>query len=390
MWRYWKTEKTKPIVWAGIFSALGLMFKVSALLVPMAFIVFIFCKERFSAIKNKNYYWFSLAFLLTLVPYFAWAYSAFKNPLAFSVGYGVAGTLPIGWHVLGFLYTLSENVLFALFVIGALLALKFLLYADILIKEKNKCFDPGLFSMIVLAIVAAFFVFWIRNAEDRWVFLWLPFIFILIGNALMFIYNFGKKYSKILSVIVIIGLLAWGGYMQFSHGKTITEAKIDSYLPVKEAALWMKDNSLKSDKIFTFSYPQTAYYSERDVLTSNDMEGVDDAKKFEEFVQREKPKYIELSIFENHPAWLYKWPQEYNDTIMPVQVYFVDETKKQPALIVYELNSEQKADNLLDVLNKQKPTESNTNKTAENNATALNATESTIGMNKTTSMNNTG
>jgi hypothetical protein len=96
-----------------------------------------------------------------------------------------------------------------------------------------------------------------------------------------------------------------------------------------------------------------------------------------------------LSIFENHPAWLYKWPQEYNDTIMPVQVYFVDETKKQPALIVYELNSEQKADNFLDILNEQKQ-ETEMNKTAENNATALNATGSAVGTNKTTSMNISG
>jgi hypothetical protein len=341
MWKYWKSDKIKFAVLAGIFTSFGFLFKLSAVLVPMAFMVFIAVKDRLGGFKNKAYYFYSLAFLAPLAPYLIWSQMTFSTPFAFSVGYGISTQLGFGWYVIKFLYLLSENIIFALFVAGLIISLKFLLYADVLVKDKKKCMDPGLFNVITILVVLAWYIFWIRAAEDRWVFLLLPFIFILAGNAIDFIYNFGKKYSKIISVVVILALLAWGGWMQFTHEKSLIDNKKDSYLPVKEAALWMKDNSGKDDKIFSFSYPQTSYYSGRKVLTSIDMEGVNDSESFDDFLQREKPRYVEISIFETHPEWLYKWA-EGKTNIQVVQVYFADEAQKQPSLIVYEVNYSEK------------------------------------------------
>jgi len=336
MWKYWKTNETKYAVISGICTALGFLFKLSAILVPMAFMVFIFIKERFAAFKNKAYYYYSASFLICLVPYFIWSQIALNTPFSFTTGYGVNTNLGIGWHVINFLYILSQNITFILFVVGAILALKFLLYLDKIVKEKNKCMEfPGLFVVISIIVVLAWYIFWIRAAEDRWVFLWLPFMFILAGNAIVFIYNLIKKYSKILSVIVVVGLLLTAGYMQFKTEKNLIENKKDSYLQVKEAAIWMKENSNADDKIFSISYPQTSYYSEREVLTSMDIEGINDTKSFEEFLQREKPRYIELSVFETHPQWLYDWSRE-SIKLTPVQAFFADNTQKQALLVVYE------------------------------------------------------
>ena len=346
MWKYWKNEKMKFIILAGLFTALGFMFKLSALLVPMSFMAFIAIKDRLYAFKNKDYYIYSISFLAPLIPYFIWAKFYFGTAAAFSQGYGVSTQLGFGWYVLKFLLFKSESnpqglfpsmIIFILFVLGLILALKFLLYADVLVKDRKKCFDPGLFNVVTIVVVAAWYIFWIRAAEDRWVFLWMPFIFIMVGNASMFIYNYGKKYSKIISIILVLGLLAWGSYAQFSHGRDLIESKKESYGPVKEAALWMRERSEQSDKIFSVSYPQTSYYSERDVLTSADIEGISSAEEFNDFIQKEKPKFVELSIFETHEPWMYQWPEGRNDTV-PVQVYFADAEKKQPALIVYEIN----------------------------------------------------
>jgi 4-amino-4-deoxy-L-arabinose transferase-like glycosyltransferase len=353
MWKYWKTEKTSFTVYAGIFAALGLLFKVSGLLVPMIFIIFILCKDRLSALKNKDYYWFSLAFLGTLLPYFIWSYIKFGTPFSFAVGYSSAieAALPFAWHVIQFFYILSENVLFVLFLAGLILSLKFLLYADILVSDKKKCFDAGLFSVIALAVITAFYIFYIRSIEDRWVFLWLPFMFMMTGNALMFIYNFGKKYSKILSVIIVIGLLAWGGYSQLTHANSLIKDKIGSYSQVKSAALWIKDNSAPSDIIFTISYPQTTYYSERECFSYSEAK---DSDEFTKLVMEKKPKYIEISIFENHPEWAYNWAEGRNDTRI-ARVYFADEAKKQASLIIYEFDygriAENKSLNIGNILN---------------------------------------
>jgi 4-amino-4-deoxy-L-arabinose transferase-like glycosyltransferase len=57
MWKYWKglnenNPASKFSILAGIFAALGFYFKVSALLVPAIFLIFILIKDRLSAFKR--------------------------------------------------------------------------------------------------------------------------------------------------------------------------------------------------------------------------------------------------------------------------------------------------------------------------------------------------
>jgi hypothetical protein len=325
-------------VFAGIFAAIGFMFKVSGLLVPMSFIVFILIKDRLSAFFNKDYYIFSLAFLATLTPYFIWAYKQFGTVLAFSAGYSnsIITPIPFAWSVLKFFYLLSENIFFVLFVLGLLLSLKFLLYADILVKDKKKCLDAGLFSVIVLAVASAFYIFYIRGIEDRWVFLWLPFMFMMIGNALTFIYDAGKKYTKIVSVIIILVLLAIGGYLQVAHAAPLVDVKLGSYMPVKQAGLWMKDNSEKGDLIASLSQTQHTYYAERNVSSYGPIKNI---SMFGDFVANNKPRFIVASVFEPFDTpWLYQWIEENKKNVSVVQAYFADETKKQAVLVIYEVS----------------------------------------------------
>jgi len=66
------------------------------------------------------------------------------------------------------------------------------------------------------------------------------------------------------------------------------------------------------------------------VLSSNDIENLSSIEQFDKFLRKEKIKYIEISVFENHPKWLYDWAQEQE---YAAQVYYID---KQPALIIYQ------------------------------------------------------
>jgi len=340
MWKYWKTDKTQSIIWAAVFAAAGFYFKVSALLVPVAFMVFILVKDRLSAFTNKKYYYFAGAYLLTMVPYFLWSYFTFGTLTAFKAGYSnsVIGATPaptpFGWYNLNFFYILTENLLFVLFILGLIVSLKFLLYIDVLIKDKKKVFDPDLFSIIVFAVVAAFYIFYIRGTEDRWVFLWLPFIFLTIGNALMFIYNLGKKYSKYLSVALVIGLLAFGGYMQYKHADALIKMKEDSYMPVKLGSLWIKDHSEKGASIASISYTQSVYYTERNVSSYSEVKNESD---FSKWILENKIKYLMVSVFEPHPGWIQGWLQNNQAKLKVVDAYFADKEKQQAMLVVYEV-----------------------------------------------------
>lgn len=334
MWKYWKHNKSLFIIWAGVFAGLAFLFKISALLVPMIFIVFIFLKDRFSALKNKNYYYFALAFLAVLMPYFIWSYSSFGTPTAFKSGYleRVGVPMPFGWYNLNFYYLLTENLLFILFLLGLLIALKFLLYSDILIKNKNKCFNPHIFSILTLIIISSFYIFYIKETDDRWVFLWLPFIFFLIGNSLIFVYKFIKKYNKSIAILITVGLLIFGLYSQLNHANVIIKNKKDSYMPVKQAALWLKDNSNKEDTILSISQPQTVYYSERLVYNFRNF----NKSEFDKIIREEKPTFLIVSIFENHPDWINEWIDENPEKLNIVNAYFADPSRQQAVLIIYK------------------------------------------------------
>ncbi len=338
MWKYWKSEnKLKLGIFAGIFAALGFLFKVSGLLVPMIFVVFILMKERLAAFKNKGNYYFAISFLLTLAPYFIWSYLNFGTPFGFRQGYSNAllYPTPFAWNVINYFPAIAESFLFYIFLLGLILSLKFLIYSDILLKEKKRCFDPNIFSFLALIIVSAFYIFYIRAIEDRWVFLWLPFIFFIIGHALIFAYDNIKKYSKILGVVVVLTILAFAGYNQVLHANSLIKDKLPSYLPVKEAGIWIKDNSNKEDKLLSISYTQSTYYSERN--TTNYGEKLNSAEEFDVYLENNKPRFLQVSMFEPHPQWIFDWTQKNQNKLAPLQVYYADSSKQQAALVIYEI-----------------------------------------------------
>jgi len=358
MWEYWKNNKSSHILLAGFFAALGFYFKVSGLLVPMIFMVFILLKDRLSAFKIKEYYYFAGSFLATLIPYFIWSYITFGTATAFTRGYvePVPVETPFGWYNIQFYSKLTTNglgfdqvinsiaanpfnfliysLLLILLILGVFSALKFILYIDILAKDKKKCIDPALFSILALFFISAFYIFHIKNTDDRWVFLWMPFIFFLIGKASIDIYEYGKKYSKILSLVLILILLAVGGYGQLKHADGLINNKKDSYMPVKIAGEWIKENSDKADKVLSISYTQSVYYTERNVSTYSEIKPED----FDKYIEENKPRFLQISVFEPHPDWISSWVSANQDKIKPVQAYFGDAERKNAILVIYEIS----------------------------------------------------
>src|SRR3989344_960618 len=307
-----------------IAAALGFYFKVSALLVPMIFMIFIAITDRLSAFKKKDYYVFAAIFLITLVPYFIWSEVTFDNPMGFRTGYTPDSLqFPTGWYNIKFYYLLTEGVTFWAFMLGAVMALQFLLYIDILAREKKKCLDPNIFSILVLVFISAFYIFYIKNTDDRWVFLWMPFIFLLAGKGIMTIYSFVMRYNKAIASIVVIVILAYAMYGQVSHAKQLVDIKKGTYSPVKEAGLWIKENSDENAKVLSISYTQSTYYTERNVSTYSRIENT---SAFERYLHENRPDYVQASIFEPHPSWMiqngmqegynYIFLQYFNSTIV--------------------------------------------------------------------------
>ena len=232
-------------------------------------------------------------------------------------------------------------MLFYLFLLGVFISLKFVLYFDSILKDKNKVMNPGLFSILLFALVSAYYIFWIRNTDDRWVFLWLPFIFFMIGEASVWIFSYIKKYNKIFAFILIACLLGYGAYSQATHADSLTKIKKDTYSQVRDAALWIKDNSSPGDVLVFPSTTQSTYYSERETISFYDEANLRSytPAEFDKVIEKVKPKFIVISVFEpSVPQWTYTYPQVHNESFIPVNVWFADAEKKNPIIIIYEIN----------------------------------------------------
>lgn len=345
MWKYWRGDKkpAKNAILAGMFSALGFYFKISALLVPLSFFFFAIIRDKHRLFLKKEYYYAGLAFLITLIPYFLWSLIAFGDPVSFRVGYSndVIRNSPFGWNNLNFYYFMTDNVLFWIFIIGFIISLRFLLYLDILLKGKDQKPLPHLYSVILLATVSAFYIFYMRGTDDRWVFLWMPFIFFICGEGMTLVVDKFLKNYKYVGTAVIIVLLGTVAYMEYQHFDDLIKLKKDSYGPVRLAGLWLKENTHKEDPISTVSYVQIIYYSEGNVTNYSPYKN---ATSFSKYLEDTKTKYLVFSIFE--PITFspeFTWMPEYiaNNTnrFVPVRAYFSDEAQKNAVLIIYKVNS---------------------------------------------------
>jgi len=308
-WKLLKTDKTSYAVFAGIFAALGFYFKISALLVPLSMMVYALIKDNFKVFKDKKYWILLGSFIAAMVPFMIWQYLVFGNPVAFAPSYAGSGLREgwqLGWMTFNFFYNFPMWSFFILLLIGLCIALfKIVFSFDLIIKEKERRLDGELFSITVLLLVSSFYIFYIKGTiEDRWVFLIGPFIFYFSALGLLFVYERVKKYTRIIAVILVIALFIWFFYSQLTFTSLLVDNKKTSYQPIKDAALWIRDNSDSLDIIFSVSWTQTIYYSEKQTYTYSHLS----EKNFTMFLLEHRPKYIMASILEpNHPDWLIRY-----------------------------------------------------------------------------------
>ncbi len=336
-------NRIKFSILTGLFCGLAFLVKLQALIIFPIFGIMIIISQRFSFLKKKEFWLSTIVFFITILPYLIWNYFRYGNFLAFAPSYAGSATseAPFAWNMLNFLLIFTEWPFFILFLIGVIITLfNLFIGLDIFIKNKNENFVADLLLIITIIIVLAFFIFVIKipTAEERWLYLMAPFIFLFAAKTCNIIYEKIKKYNKLVGVVILVLILGSGAYIHLEHADQIINIKKETYLQVKQAALWMKENTNEKDKIFSISFPQTQYYSNRQTLSYWPWHsGYHNVSEFADWLNREKPKYLTVSIFENHPDWIQPFIQNNSNKFIPAQAYFLDTEQKQVALVVYEI-----------------------------------------------------
>lgn len=332
-YRYINTKKSSNLYWFALMIGIGALFKLSTAFILIVCLIFFIVTEGFKFLKRKEIWISALIFCLTLLPYIIFGYKEFGGFVLTQASAHVAPESYLNGFNLLWNYITSFPGYFGFFIGCIFIGFIYSLYRPILyhnkLKEDNSL--KGTFYLLLLFIIPLILIsFMVNHNEDRYIITCFTSIIILGSVVADMIYQLIKKKYQLLGVIFIILLIGFFAFQQLKLTDSLINNKVDSYLQVKEAGIWLKDNvELYGEGIVaTKSQPQIKYYSGLDTLNLPPTE-----EEFKNWTSQYNPRYFILSVFETHPEWSYTYPERNNLT--PIQAYFTSDN--QPILVIYQI-----------------------------------------------------
>jgi len=169
-----------------------------------------------------------------------------------------------------------------------------------------------------------------RAAEDRWLFPTILPLAIITSLGIDFVYNQIKKYNKQIAVLCVILILGFGAYSQLTFADSLIKGKQESYLQMRQAFEWIGSNTPEDSIIAGLGIePYTVYYAKRDYINL--------PQNYSEVGVALEADYLVAHLFAgNPPKYLSEYLSENQDIWQPLNAWFLDEAKTQPAVILYK------------------------------------------------------
>lgn len=332
MYTFWKGYENREKIFGFINSRWAIPITVVLVLITYSFrrgyfvfglffLIYMFLTRRFKELIKDKYNWIALFVaiaLLLVVEKFI-----FISPIAAiaSLYYTHAAVTFTPLQVFGSyfenLFSPSLSILLYLFYLGiAVMIIRIFLISDKIKELKDDYARGDIFALITIIVVLAYFIFYAKIfGEPRWYYPLLLGSLICISRGIIFIADFVKKYSKYISVFILIGLVGFGGYYELQHANYIIKNKVSSFEGIKEAGLFIKGISNVDDVILSVPMPQPAYYAEREAASPWLLLNKSDNSNttLEEFLtylhskEGNSVKYLIVTFSEpNHPSWMRK------------------------------------------------------------------------------------
>lgn len=329
--------KTKEFAISVAFLALAVITRYSYAVLAFVYILFLLILYRQNLLKKKSFWIGGLTGAVPLILFFIFNMIKYGSLLPASDVYSQSASekASFGFYVIGFVPYILQKLLLIVFLIGLIIVIwEIFIGFDNLSKIRRV--RSNLFSLLLIIGVFSFFIFVIRAAEDRYLMIAMPVMFMFIGLALIEIYKIIKNYSKNIAILLVAFILLFGAYSQFTFGKTLIDNKKESYKQMKEAFEWIKDNTEKTAVLGGEGIdPYAIYYSERKIVinyTADDLPGYS-----------KRADYMILHRFEYQTEKLVNYVNENTGegkAFVPLYASFFDAEQKQPAVIVYKVNKE--------------------------------------------------
>ena len=342
----------KNLYLSFLLMAIGLVAYFNTFFLILFIFIYLLFTERLNLIKEKKFFISFLIFILTLLPFFIYYYFTIGailprfgqfqvvsqgaisgNYLPFSQWFGYFTQIP---RILGNPSYFGLPLLLFVFL-GTLSLFEVILGFDVILKSKSEVLKNKLWlwlwtlvpliSLSIIEIVQNSLVFY-----DAFLLPIFPALAIISALGFSYSYDFirysGMVKKAIFSIIILLII-----FSNLSYADIMIKGKVDSYNTLKDAGVWLKQNSNKNDKILTQAIPEITYYAERVSISPPREES-----NLSEVILKENPMYFVLTAWElaASPKWVIDYYQRNPGKLVPVIGF---PAGSNPDTIIFLINS---------------------------------------------------
>ncbi len=298
-----RDHSPKYFAFFGLASLLGFLVFYRFLLVLFSIAVYTLIFKFSSIWTNFKHYMIPAAiFILGLIPMFIYGAIHFNSPIGiWTLTYAAGEPVPPEWFITSLPHILSNNFVVILFIFS-------LLYALIYGKPELKYF--ALLSVVILVSASVL----INHKEDRYLIPMFPAVFIAIGafasEIITLAFNkikslnleggrFEKSAFQIAFSVIVILMLFMATFNNAGAAFQLYGAKKDSFGDVKEAALYVRDNSPPDATLMSDSVT-AMFHSERH--SAGFIGG--NLTAFLMDLEKHKPSYLLITVYESRDTYI--------------------------------------------------------------------------------------
>jgi 4-amino-4-deoxy-L-arabinose transferase-like glycosyltransferase len=245
--------------------------------------------------------------LLLFLPYVVFSFRTYRVPLGFLLSYqlgnlgsGKIDAVKVLLQYVAFFPRYLGLLLLGLFLYGVITGLVALLREADAEARKERLQRAVLVAGLILFPILAPSL--IERFVHRYAICAFPAVFLVIASAAAGITRRLKTQSQIVAGVFLAGVVVIGARQQILTADELIRTESVSYLPVKEAGLWIRQHSREDDVVVSNSWPQITFYAERRTVSFPGTE-----EEFETLLRKSRPKFVMVSTFEPHAAWVYPY-----------------------------------------------------------------------------------
>lgn len=324
-----KSEFVPKYFFISIASAcIGALIRYPEGLILVAYVAYILIATP-RLLKEKKFWISGIIGLVPLLIFFAYNYATKGNifPALLGGSYLQEVQKAFAFSILKFIPAYLQTVFFILFLIG-LVAIVFEFIVGYDLFRKSNTLKSHVLILLILIVFYGYFIFSVKGAEDRWMFSTSLPLICIVALGIVNVGNIASNYSnKKVATVIIIALLVYGSYQQFSMSDGLIKNKAESFVQMKQGFEWIKENTPDDSIILGGGIEvYSVYYAER---------------RYESFpanasdIAFSNASYMIAHAFTPQPIYLNEYLQNSQNVWKPVQVYFIDSAQKQPILIIY-------------------------------------------------------